>query len=125
MKILIVIPAYIPDFNKGGSVTGCHSFAKICNESTMEVTVSTLDTCRTKKYYTEIKKYRTKKLVKNSSKIYEVAVNYNGRSYSEGKKIRYIHAIDVIYWILITKLKVIFSNSWNAKYVTQQNLLKF
>ena len=50
-------------------------------------------------------------LVKNSSKIYEVAVNYNGRTYSEGKKIRYIHAIDVIYWILITKLKVIFSNS--------------
>ena len=50
-------------------------------------------------------------LVKNSSKIYEVAVNYNGRTYTEGKKIRYIHAIDVIYWILITKLKVLFSNS--------------
>ena len=50
-------------------------------------------------------------LVKNSSKIYELAVNYNARTYSEGKKIRYIHAIDVIYWILITKLKVIFSNS--------------
>ena len=48
---LIVIPAYIPDYNKGGSVTGCHSFAKICNESKMEVTVSTLDTCKTKKYY--------------------------------------------------------------------------
>lgn len=50
-------------------------------------------------------------LVKNSSKIYEVAVNYNGRTYSEGKKIRYIHAIDVIYCIIITKLKVIFSKT--------------
>ena len=50
MNILIVIPAYIPDLSKGGSVRGCHEFAKTCKESSIEVTVSTLDTCNTKKY---------------------------------------------------------------------------
>ena len=50
MKVLIVIPAYIPDLSKGGSVSGCHEFAKTCKEASFFVTVSTLDTCNTKIY---------------------------------------------------------------------------
>ena len=50
MKILIVTPAYIPDWSKGGSVTGCHEFAKTCKEASFDITVSTLDTCKIKKY---------------------------------------------------------------------------
>ena len=50
MKILIVTPAYIPDWSKGGSVTGCHEFSKTCKEAYFDVTVSTLDTCNIKKY---------------------------------------------------------------------------
>ncbi len=50
MKVLIVIPAYIPDWSKGGSVSGCHEFAKTCREASFFVTVSTLDTCNTKIY---------------------------------------------------------------------------
>ncbi len=50
MKILIVTPAYIPDWEKGGSITGCHEFAKTCKEASMEVTVCTLDTCNTLRY---------------------------------------------------------------------------
>ncbi len=50
MKILIVIPAYIPDKSKGGSVTGCHEFAKTCKEASFDTTVCTLDTCNTKKF---------------------------------------------------------------------------
>lgn len=49
-------------------------------------------------------------LSKNSKKIFEVSVNYNGRKYSEGKKIRYYHIFEVIYWIVITKLKTLFIN---------------
>ena len=48
-------------------------------------------------------------LTKNSKKIFETAVDYDGRSYSEGKKIRYHHVFEVIYWICITKIKVLFS----------------
>ena len=50
MNILIVTPAYIPDWSKGGSVTGCHEFSKTCKEASFDVTVSTLDTCNIKKY---------------------------------------------------------------------------
>ena len=50
MKILIVTPAYIPDWSKGGSITGCHEFSKTCKEAYFDVTVSTLDTCNIKKY---------------------------------------------------------------------------
>ena len=47
-------------------------------------------------------------LVHNSKKIYEVGVNYNARNYNEGKKIRYYHVFQVIYWIIYTKLKIKF-----------------
>tara|TARA_Y100000590_G_scaffold455958_1_gene605565 strand:+ start:688 stop:1386 length:699 start_codon:yes stop_codon:yes gene_type:complete len=46
-------------------------------------------------------------LVTNSNKIYENAVRYNGRKYSEGKKIRFYHVIEVFYWIIFTKLKTL------------------
>ena len=48
-------------------------------------------------------------LAKNSKKTFETAVNYDGRSYADGKKIRYHHVFEVIYWICVTKIKVIFS----------------
>ena len=48
-------------------------------------------------------------LAQNSKKTFETAVDYDGRSYSEGKKIRYHHVFEVIYWICITKIKVLFS----------------
>ena len=47
-------------------------------------------------------------VVKNSKKIYEIAVNYNGRTYDDGKKIRYYNVFEVIYWMLNAKLKIIF-----------------
>ena len=47
-------------------------------------------------------------VVKNSKKTYEIAVNYNGRTYDDGKKIRYYNVFEVIYWMLNTKLKIIF-----------------
>ena len=48
-------------------------------------------------------------LSKNSKKIFETSVNYDGRNYLEGKKIRYYHIVEVIYWIFVTKLKILFS----------------
>tara|TARA_B100000989_G_scaffold214069_1_gene162720 strand:+ start:2636 stop:3325 length:690 start_codon:yes stop_codon:yes gene_type:complete len=47
-------------------------------------------------------------LVKNSKKIKEISVIYDARSYMEGKKIRYYHVFDVIFRIIITKLKTFF-----------------
>ena len=47
-------------------------------------------------------------VVRNSKKINEIAVNYNGRSYDEGKKIRYYNVIEVVYWIISSKIKVLF-----------------
>ena len=44
--------------------------------------------------------------VKNSSKIYEIAVNYNARTYFEGKKIKYYNIFEVIFWIIYTRFKV-------------------
>lgn len=41
-------------------------------------------------------------------KLYEIAVNYNGRNYDEGKKIRYHHVFGVIFWMFLTKLKKVF-----------------
>jgi len=38
-------------------------------------------------------------LKKNGNKFYEVPVNYNGRSISEGKKIRFYHIIPIFYQI--------------------------
>ncbi len=48
-------------------------------------------------------------LAKNSEKTFEASVDYDGRNYSEGKKIRYYHVFEVIYWICITKIKILFS----------------
>ncbi len=42
-------------------------------------------------------------IVKKSKKNYEVGVEYNARNYSDGKKIRYYHVFEVIYWILVGK----------------------
>jgi len=47
-------------------------------------------------------------VVKNSKKIYEIAVNYNGRTYDDGKKIRYYNIFEVIYWMLNAKIKIFF-----------------
>ena len=47
-------------------------------------------------------------LVNKSNKIYETSVNYDGRKYLEGKKIRYYHVLEVMYWIISTKLKTLF-----------------
>jgi len=47
-------------------------------------------------------------LSKNSKKIMETPVKYNGRSFSEGKKIRYHHVFEVIYWIIFTKIRILF-----------------
>ena len=46
-------------------------------------------------------------LSSNSEKIYEIGVNYNARKYSEGKKIKYYHIFGIVYWIFITKIKVL------------------
>ena len=46
--------------------------------------------------------------VSNKSKIFEIGVNYRGRNYDEGKKIRYYDVFGVIYWIIFTRIKKIF-----------------
>ena len=48
-------------------------------------------------------------LSSNSKKIYEISVNYDARKYFEGKKIRYYHIIEVIYWIVFSKIKILFN----------------
>lgn len=40
------------------------------------------------------------KLVKKGNKFFEVPVNYNGRTISEGKKIRFYHIFSIIYQML-------------------------
>ena len=45
----------------------------------------------------------------NSKKIYDIGINYNARTYSEGKKIRFYHIFEIVYWILITKIRVFFN----------------
>ena len=47
-------------------------------------------------------------LISKNSKIFEIGVNYHGRNYSEGKKIRYYDVFSVIYWIISTKIKKFF-----------------
>ena len=44
-------------------------------------------------------------LVSKSKKIYEISVNYNARTYNDGKKIRYFNFFEVVYWMFITKLR--------------------
>ena len=50
-----------------------------------------------------------------NSKIYEIGVNYHGRTYKEGKKIRYYDVFSVIYWIITTKVKKGESPGHNTK----------
>ena len=47
-------------------------------------------------------------LINKNSKIYEIGVSYHGRTYKEGKKIRYYDVFSVIYWIISTKIKKFF-----------------
>lgn len=47
--------------------------------------------------------------IHKKTKIFEIGINYHGRTYEEGKKIRYYDVFNVIYWILITRFKKIFS----------------
>ena len=47
--------------------------------------------------------------VNNKTKIFEVGINYHGRTYEDGKKIRYYDVFSVVYWILFTRLKKLFS----------------
>ena len=45
------------------------------------------------------------KVIKNGSKFYEVPINYNGRSLSEGKKIKFYHFIPVLYQIMVGRFR--------------------
>ena len=47
-------------------------------------------------------------VVSRKSKIFEIGINYHGRTYTEGKKIRYYDVFSVIYWIVSTKIKKYF-----------------
>ncbi len=47
--------------------------------------------------------------VNNKTKIFEIGVNYHGRNYDEGKKIRYYDVFGVIYWIIFTRIRKLFS----------------
>ena len=44
-------------------------------------------------------------LKKNGNKFYEVPVNYNGRTITDGKKIRFYHIFPIFYQILKSKFK--------------------
>ena len=43
------------------------------------------------------------KVIKRGNKFYEVPINYNGRSYSEGKKIKFYHFFIVLYQIILRR----------------------
>ena len=45
------------------------------------------------------------KVIKSGKKFYEVPINYNGRNYSEGKKIKFYHFFSVIVQIFIGRLR--------------------
>ncbi len=47
-------------------------------------------------------------LVNKKSKIFEIGINYHGRTYEEGKKIRYYDVFSVVYWIITTRIKKIY-----------------
>ena len=47
--------------------------------------------------------------VNNKTKIFEIGINYHGRNYDEGKKIRYYDVFGVIYWIIFTRIRKLFS----------------
>jgi len=43
------------------------------------------------------------KVVKNGKKFYEVPISYNGRTYEEGKKIKFYHVFSVLFRIIIER----------------------
>ena len=45
------------------------------------------------------------KVVKKGKKFYEVPISYNGRTYEEGKKIKFYHIFSVILRIVLEKFK--------------------
>ena len=45
-------------------------------------------------------------VAKKSKRIFETSVNYNARKYNEGKKIHYYNVFEVIYWIILTRIKI-------------------
>lgn len=45
------------------------------------------------------------KIVKNGKRFYEVPINYNGRGYDEGKKIKFYHIFSVIFMILVERFR--------------------
>ena len=47
-------------------------------------------------------------LINKNTKIFEIGISYRGRTYEEGKKIKYYNVISVIYWIFFTRLKKFF-----------------
>ena len=49
-------------------------------------------------------------VIKNSNKPFEMAVKYNSRTYKDGKKIKYYNVFEVVYWIISTRIKTIFSS---------------
>ena len=44
------------------------------------------------------------KVVKKGKKFYEVPINYNGRDYEEGKKIKFYHIFGVVFQIIIGRI---------------------
>lgn len=46
--------------------------------------------------------------INKKSKIFEIGISYHGRTYEEGKKIRYYDVFSVIFWILTTKVRKFF-----------------
>jgi len=47
-------------------------------------------------------------LVSKNTKIYEIGIDYHGRTYEEGKKIRYFDVFNVIFWIITTRIRKFF-----------------
>ena len=45
-----------------------------------------------------------KNFVKKGKKLYEVPINYNGRSHEDGKKIKFYHIFPVIYQIIAGRI---------------------
>ncbi len=44
------------------------------------------------------------KVIKKGNRFYEVPINYNGRNYMEGKKIKFYHFFLVLYQIIIRRI---------------------
>ena len=45
------------------------------------------------------------RVIKNGNKFYEVPISYNGRNYSEGKKIRAYHFFSVLWQMILGKIR--------------------